>query len=468
MTQFAQSAFDFSDSYGSDPILRRYMPTTSMDLRSAEISSKSSLASREAAEANLAKVQAEYTARLAPMKSATEAIKSMSDMMKTQSAMQEEASIQRSAAAISEGLPKATNLESVIALGNSNLMGLKDSVVGPQWRNSALNAFRQEVDNAQSADEVDRAFARLPASVAFEPEFKGLHDIAKNQAVLRQTVREKFAAEPSLGAVPTTTAGGVDVTAAGLAIAAKGGEEARKEKARENIKLLQRETSDLESYMAKEMQRLGIEDLTPQPGVVIPRDLAAADLRLRNYRKNLESLYNELGIGDSATGVQPPKLTPEQAPSTEPTGGMPKPWQTTPATGTTEPSASDKAAQASAVATSGETPPLTPAAEAKPNPVPISLEEEAALAAQQAAPKTEPMRGRAAMAMEAKRKRDEKNRTQILKDERTRLQTAIFQKKGRGGGGRVTTILKPGLTMDNDVVQRTLARINEITTEIGE
>jgi hypothetical protein len=39
---------------------------------------------------------------------------------------------------------------------------------------------------------------------------------------------------------------------------------------------------------------------------------------------------------------------------------------------------------------------------------------------------------------------------------------------GRGGGGRLTTRLKPGLTEDSEVVQRTQTRIDEITAEIGE
>jgi hypothetical protein len=453
MAQPSRSAFDFSDRYGTDPVMRRYRPVDFMDIREAQSAARSSAASRELAEANLATAQAELNAKLAPMKMASEAIKTMSDMIKTKTALEEDAAVQRSAAAISEGLGKAGDLDAVISLGNSNLLGLKDSVVGPQWRNSTLNAFRQATDNAQSADEVDRAYARLPASVAFEPEFKGLYDNAKNQAVLRQTVREKFAAEPSLGAVPTTTTGGVDVTAAGLAIAAKGGELARRDVAIENAKLLQKQVGDLQDKL-KQDEALGI---TPSQS---DKDL------LETYQRQFEINLKQAGILPTATAVpaaQPAPATAAPTPIKEDVVGSLLPPEAREATKVPAVAAASAAAtgEPAAATTPISTTPTKPTA-------PVSLEEEAALFAEQAAPKTKPAEGRAAMAMEAKRKRDEQDRSKILKDERTRLQSAIFQKKGRGGGGKITTNLKPGLNMEDDVIKRTLARINEITAEIGE
>lgn len=353
-----RSAFDFTDQYGSDPMMRRYRPVDYMDIREAETAAKTSMSERELAESNLAKAQAELDAKLAPMKMATDNIKSMSDMMKLRSTLQEEANIQRSAAAISDGLSKASDLDSVISLGTNNLLGLKDGVAGPQWRSSVLNGFRQLTENAQSTDDVDRAYAKLPASVAFEPEFKGLYDNARTQASLRQTVREKYAAEPTLGAVPTTATGGVDLPAAGLAIASKVGEEARRNQGIETIKILQKQIGDLRDQITKD--------------AAVGNEKESDKLLLNTYQRQLEKTLQQIGIipsvvpGSVGTATTVPNAAPVTATEAAPTA----PTQTTVggredrvgsllppgAAAATKPSGSQQAAAASALATGGETP----------------------------------------------------------------------------------------------------------------
>ena len=233
MAEIGRSAFDFTDQYGSDPVMRRYDRVTPYDIRGAELDARIAAAERESARAKFESAQAELTAKMAPMKMASDSIAAMSNMLKQQSAMQEQAAVQRGAAAIAEGLGKATDFDSVIALGNANLLGLRDDVVGPQWRNSVLSGFRQATDNAQSIVDVDSVYAKLPAAIAAEPEMKSVYDAAKNQAALRQTLREKYAATgTAIGEIPTTPTGTIDITQAGLALAAYGGEEQRKKEAR--------------------------------------------------------------------------------------------------------------------------------------------------------------------------------------------------------------------------------------------
>lgn len=451
MAQQSRSAFDFSDQYGTDPVMRRYRPVDFMDMREAESAVRSSAASRELAEANLAAAQAELNARLAPMKMASETIKSMSDMLKTKTAIEEEAAIQRSAAAIADGLGKAGDLDSVIALGNANFIGLRDGVIGPQWRVSALNGFKQAVDNAQSVAEVETAYAKLPSSVAFEPEFKGSYDNARAQAERREGVRKAYASEPALGAVPTTPGGQVDVTAAGLAVAAKAGEEDRRKIAIENAKILQKQIGDLRDQMKE-------DQANSESGQPKQSDI---DL-LETYKKQLERSLIDIGIGTAPIpgGVAVPSTTADTV-SEDIIGTAIIPPEASRSAG------APAAAAASSAATGGGTAPA-PTPVAVPTPA-MTLDQEALQAAEAAAPKqTAPGAGRAAKATEAKRKRDEANRIQLLKDERSKLQSAIYQKQGRGGGGRVTTRLKPGLEPGNEVVQKTLARINEITAELGE
>lgn len=444
MAQQSRSAFDFSDQYGTDPVMRRYRPVDFMDIREAESAVRSSAASRELAEANLAAAQAELNARLAPMKMASETIKSMSDMLKTKTAIEEEAAIQRSAAAIADGLGKAGDLDSVIALGNANFIGLRDGVIGPQWRVSALNGFKQAVDNAQSVAEVETAYAKLPSSVAFEPEFKGSYDNAKAQAERREGVRKAYASEPALGVVPTTPGGQVDVTAAGLAIAAKAGE---KERATQAINFADTLQDRIKSLRAKIKEDLDSKAGVDQNDIDEIRDLEKAASKAvaaagTFYQPAVSQITDKEVVQGGNSTVLPPEAV-------RTTAGAPA------------------AAAASSAATGGGTAPA-PTPVAVPTPA-ITLDQEALQAAEAAAPKrTAPGAGRAAKATEAKRKRDEANRIQLLKDERSKLQSAIYQKQGRGGGGRVTTRLKPGLEPGNEVVQKTLARINEITAEIGE
>jgi hypothetical protein len=448
MAEPAQSTFDFSDSYGSDPILRRYAPTTSMDLRSAEIDVRSSAASRELAEANLAKAQAEFNAKLVPMKSASEAIKSMSEMMKTRSALQEEASIQKAAAAISGGLAEATDLDSVVALGNSNLLGLRDTVAGPQWRSSVLNGFRQLTDNAQSVEEVDKAYSKIPASVAFEPEFKGLYDNAKNQALLRQNVREKYAAEPSLGAVPTTVGGQVDVTAAGLAVAAKGGEEQRRNTAIENVKILQKQIGDLRDKMKAD--QAASESMEPNE----------SDVELmETYNKQLEFNLQSAGLLPSAANVPTPTPAPTSAPTPAPTAtetdriGSRLPIEANRGAG------APAAAAASNAATGGETKTETTKETVTP---PISLAEEAEKAAEEArkgfaSEQIAAIREKKRPEQEERiRKAERRLKFKNLKDEETRLRTSIYDGEN----------LKLGLSEDMDIVKKVQERLSEIDQEL--
>ena len=132
------STFDFSDQFGSDPVMRRYRPVDYMDIRAAESAAFASEAAKQEAEANLARSKAELESKLAPMKFAQDQFKSMADMMKTKSELEETAAVQQGAAVISDGLSKAKNLDEVISLGSNNPLGLRDSVVGAKWRVNVL------------------------------------------------------------------------------------------------------------------------------------------------------------------------------------------------------------------------------------------------------------------------------------------------------------------------------------------
>ena len=143
MAEESRSTFDFSDQFGSDPIVRRYRPTNLVDIRGAEAGVREAAATREMAEANLAKVQAELTAQLAPMKTGVEMITTMSDLVKQRTALQENLAIKRGATAISEGLNNADlDLKSLGQLiSGSNAIGLKDTDTGVRARSMILSKW---------------------------------------------------------------------------------------------------------------------------------------------------------------------------------------------------------------------------------------------------------------------------------------------------------------------------------------
>ena len=451
MAENSRSTFDFSDQYGSDPIVRRYRPTDYMDIREAEQASRSAAAQRELSEANLAKAQAELSAQLAPMKAASDAIASMSSLIKTRTALRDEASIRRDSAAISSGLGQVQDLKSLSTLGQSNRMGLKDEEARVLYTDRAMSLFTSATANAQNPFEVDRAFSEIDPVIAALPEMQTVYNNAKAQAERRFNLSTTFAATPSLGTLPTTPSGEIDVAAGMTGVAVKQAEEGRREDARKDLQFVQKQIEALERKVSTDTDTLG----APSPSDTLELDQLRADARI------LLGQVLQRDRGSAGTSAPTP-VPPEPSAAADAVGTL------LPGAAAAPLPAATQAAVASSEATGGETPAVAPTPAPTPTPEAATLEQEALKAAQTAAPKqTAPGAGRAAKAVEAKRKRDEANRIKLLKDERTKLQSAIYQKQGRGGGGRLTTRLKPGLGEDDDVVQRTQARIDEITAELG-
>jgi hypothetical protein len=269
MAEEPRSTFDFSDQFGSDPITRRYSRTGSTDIRLAEAGAREAAATRQLAESNLAKVQAELTAQMAPMKMGVEMVTTMSELMKNRAALQEESAIRTAAAAISEGLGNPNldlnGLSQLVA--GSNAIGLRDEQVGLTVRSLLLDKFKQSTDNAESPYEVDRNFSLLPATLAADPMFVAARTGALAQASLRQGVQKSFAAEPALGAVPVTAEGVVDVPGAELSIAGKAGAQQRRKEAQENLRFVQPaierlERRELEGSLTN-LERLELKNYSP-------------------------------------------------------------------------------------------------------------------------------------------------------------------------------------------------------------
>lgn len=451
MAERNRSTFDFSDQYGSDPISRRYSRTGYVGSRLGEAEMMRAGASAELAEANLAKVRAELDAQLAPMRTATEAVTGLSNLIKTRSTLQQEANIQRGASAIAEGIGQASDLKSLMSLGQSNLLGLKDEVVGPQFRSKALDLFRAATANAANPFEVDRAFSEIDPALAAEPEMQTAYNNAKAQADMRFKVSTAFAATPSLGAVPTLPTGGIDVAAGVTGMAVQEAKQRRAEEARTTLKVAQTQIGLLEN-------KINTAEMNGVPP--LPEDVE----QLQSLRENSASLINEI-FGGTA-----PQTGPETA---EDELGAFLPQGATAPTTTPEVSGSTQAAAASAAATGGATPAPVTAPAATPTPTtapvaetprPLSLEEEAAQEAERArqaaiAASLGPIakrkdEERAARTQKAEQRLKRKN----LRDEKSRLRKTIYD------GNK----LKLGLTDNSDIVQRVLSRIAEIDQELGE
>ncbi len=448
MAENNRSTFDFSDQYGSDPIFRRYRPTNYMDIRETESATRSAVAQRELSEANLAKAQAELSAQLAPMKAASDAIASMSSLIKTRTALQDEAAIRRDSAAISESIGQAGDLKSLTALGQSNRMGLKDEETKMLYTDRATGLFTSATINAQNPFEVDRVFSEMDPMVAALPEMQTAYKNIREQAERRFNVSTTYAAKPSLGVVPTTQGGQVDVTAAGLEVAAETGREERRKSAAETLKLVQNRIRDLQSKIADDTDQLGKADESDM-----------AELKQLNVdSRNLMIEVMQRGGVESGTVENRAEQFASLFPSSANTGPAAAAAASSAATG-------GATAAAPTPVTTAPAPP-TPAVEAPPAPpapVPKSLEEELAeeiKSSQQEAvrPVVERIkRERAEVTEKAKRRA----RAKELRDEKTRLEKALYT----GTGSRRK--LKAGLSENSDAVRRTQARIDEITAELG-
>ena len=430
MAEEPRSTFDFSDQFGSDPITRRYRPTNLVDIRGAEAGAREAAATRELAEANLSKVQAELTAQMAPMKTGLQMVTTMSELMKNRAALQEESAIKTAAAAISEGLGNPNlDLKGVSQLvAGSNAIGLRDEQVGLTVRSLLLDKFKQSTDNAESPYEVDTVFSLLPATVAGDPMFVAARTGALSQATLRQGVRKAFAAEPILGVVPVTAGGGVDVPRAELSIAGAVGAQDRREKAREDLRFVQPQidrlrTKEVDGSLTNE-DRIQLKDLEARVPGLLSQMFDGAAQRLGGGEDTSDL---DASIGGGGGAATPPTTT------AEPLAAAPAP---APAVPTPTP----------------EKPPLT-------------LEEEAIQAAEQGrqaaarasiAPQLEQRR-----AAQAQRIEDAKRRLNLgnLREEKSRLLKSIYDdEKGQK--------LKRGLAPDSDIVKRVQARIAEIDTEL--
>ena len=435
MAEESRSTFDFSDQFGSDPIVRRYRPTNLVDIRGAEAGAREAAATRELAEANLSKVQAELTAQMAPMKTGLEMVTTMSELMKNRAALQEESAIRTAAAAISEGLGNPNlDLKGVSQLvAGSNAIGLRDEQVGLTVRSLLLDKFKQSTDNAESPYEVDTVFSLLPATVAGDPMFVAARTGALSQATLRQGVKKAFAAEPTLGVVPVTAGGGVDVPGAELSIAGAVGAEDRKKVARENLRFVQPQidrlrTKELDGSLTNE-ERLQLKDLEARVPGLLSQMFDGAAQRLGGG-EDTSDLDASIGGGGAATSST---------------------------TATAEPSAAAPAPAPSAPAPVIPTP--------TPEKPPLTLEEEARQAAEQGeqaaarasvAPQREQRRAAQAQRIEAAKRRLNLGN---LSEEKSRLLEAIYDdEKGQK--------LKKGIAPDSDIVKRVQARIAEIDTEL--
>ena len=438
MAEESRSTFDFSDQFGSDPITRRYRPTNLVDIRGAEAGAREAAATRELAEANLAKVQAELTAQLAPMKTGVEMITTMSNLVKQRAVFKENATIGRDATVISEGLGAVKNLSDWNTLVSGNLSGMKDVDVGVRARGVGLGLFTSATDNALTPYEVDVAYSKLPAAVATEPEFKTAYDNARKMAETRENVSKNFATF-NLGQPPTTPQGGVDVSGAGLNIASELGAEKRRGEARDNLRFVQNIIQSLERKAE------GLGELTPNE-----------QLELDTLRGDERSLIREV------MGRSTPEGTPPPAESESPTGDVIG-TSIIPAGAVAAP---DQAAAASAAATGGATStPETPVSAPTPEKSPLTLEEEARQAVQQG--QQAEIRASTAPIREKRRaeanRRIEKGKRRInlrnLVEEKSRLLKAIYDdEKGQK--------LKRGIAPDSDIVKRVQARIAEIDTEL--
>ena len=338
MAEESRSTFDFSDQFGSDPIVRRYRPTDLVDIRGAEAGAREAAATRELAEANLSKVQAELTAQLAPMKTGVEMITTMSNLVKQRTALQEDVAIKRGATAISEGLNNPDlDLKALGQLvSGSNAIGLRDEETGVRARSIMLDKFTQSTDAASSPYEVDVAFSSIPAALAAEPGFQTARTSALAQAALRQGVRQSFASAPSLGEVPVTAAGGVDVPGAQLSIAAEAGAQERRKEARENLRFVQTEIQSLERKAE------GIGELTPNE-----------QLELDTLRGDARILLREVLQRDVSEGSQSTEPAEPAAPAGDVIASILPPGAV---------AAPDQAAAASAAATGGATSTPSPTA----------------------------------------------------------------------------------------------------------
>lgn len=438
-----RSPFDFNDEYGSDPIMRKYGKSGDVlagDLQSAQAAAGAAAAQRQLAEANLAAAQADLNARLAPMKAQAEVISSFSNLLTQKSAIEKDARMRKESAAIADGISSVRgNLSGLIELGKANRYGVDDPAVGPEYINETLNAYRSGTDNLNSTYEVDKLAASMPAWFAALPEFSQVTEAARKQAERREKVNQQFAAmnvqPPTLGET-----GQLNIPEAETMLAVKAERQRQLEERRTAVNLMVTQAKALEQKIATDTQSMG----SPQ----------SDDVELLNtYNTQIRGFIDE--VNAQPTGG---------AGSQEPTEAVDWFSKLT-AKPVAQPSPTDQAAAASSVATEGATPTPTPKPIA--TPTPVSLDEEARLAAEAAAPK-QAGSGRAAMAGKAAQTRAANQKKQTLTDEKEKLRSAIFQRKGRGGGNKLTNTLKPGLTVDADVVKRTLARIAEIDKELGQ
>jgi hypothetical protein len=440
MAEAPRSTFDFSDQFGSDPITRRYSRTGSADIRLAEAGAREAAATRQLAESNLAKVQAELTAQMAPMKMGVEMVTTMSELMKNRAALQEESAIRTAAAAISEGLGNPNlDLKGVSQLvAGSNAIGLRDEQVGLTVRSLLLDKFKQSTDNAESPYEVDRNFSLLPATLAADPMFVAARAGALSQATLRQGVRKAFAAEPTLGVVPVTAGGGVDVPGAELSIAAEAGAQDRRKAAQDSIRFVQPQidrlrTKEVDGSLTNE-ERIQLKDLEARIPGLLSQMFDGAAQRFGGG-EDTSDLDASIGGGGAAT---PPTTTATAEPSAAAPAPAPAPSAPAPAAPTPTP----------------EKPPLT-------------LEEEAIQAAEQGrqaaarasvAPQLEQKRAAQAQRIEAAKRRLNLGN---LREEKSRLLKAIYDDPENQK-------LKREIASNSDIVKRVQARIAEIDKELKE
>jgi hypothetical protein len=183
---------------------------------------------------------------------------------------------------------------------------------------------------------VDVAFSSIPAALAAEPGFQTARTSALAQAALRQGVRQSFASAPSLGEVPVTAAGGVDVPGAQLSIAAEAGAQERRKEARENLRFVQTEIQSLERKAE------GIGELTPNE-----------QLELDTLRGDARILLREVLQRDVSEGSQSTEPAEPAAPAGDVIASILPPGAV---------AAPDQAAAASAAATGGATSTPSPTA----------------------------------------------------------------------------------------------------------
>lgn len=296
----AQSPFDFSDQFGSDPMMRRYDRVTSYDVRGAELRAQTAMARRELAKAEFETAQSELEAKLAPMKMASDMVTSMSNLLTQKNSIEKDTRMRRDSANLTSTLNKVESLDELRDLVSVNQFGMDDEQTAALVTDRATSLFRAAADNATSTYDVDKLYASLPTSVASKTELINMHKNLSDMAGRREKVLTGVA-EIKLPFSPVTPTGELDV--------ARG----------EQILAAERTKKDLEKEAQAEAEKR-IDNIRQSYGIVTRRlaeapPMSQPDPQLVALKNSLESQLVEYskslipGIGQPPSDGSKPSGT---------------------------------------------------------------------------------------------------------------------------------------------------------------